>query len=114
MINKYFFLFLCLIFVWGCAHTARKKNSLETSQEIESALQGVTGALAGQNISDEDLRDLARDIQTNKETKAAVESISQSLGVQNSNVKYCPVDGKRFDASVNECPEHHVPLKNVE
>jgi hypothetical protein len=83
-------------------------------QESVSALGTVTEGLTNQNISQKDLRNLAVSVQKDPQTKSAVQSINDALKVQQVGVKYCPVDGQRFDAAVEECPKHHVKLKFVE
>ena len=92
----------------------RAKGSTESAQEVTEALQSVAGAISGQEIDKKKLRDLAVDMKTNPETQSAVNVVTESLRGQNIEVKYCPVDGKRFSGTLERCPEHGVILKKVE
>ena len=103
---------LCICFLAGCK-TTQPKQPDSITQSV-SALGTVTEGLTNQNISKSDLKNLAVNVQKDPQTKSAVQSINNALQVQQTGIKYCPVDGQRFDASVEECPIHHVKLKIVE
>ena len=94
MKQKFLYYGFIVFFLTGCATTSPKKSS-DQSQETT-------------------LQNLAVQMQKNPEAQSAVESVSQTLKGQNVNIKYCPVDGKRFSAAMEQCPEHHVPLKLLE
>ncbi|MBI3601417.1 MAG: hypothetical protein HY209_00760 [Candidatus Omnitrophica bacterium] len=97
---------MTLIFCLGCQTTQPK--------EPVSALGTLTEGLTNQQISQQDLKNLAVQVQNNPQTKSAVQSIHQALSAGQKGVKYCPVDGQRFDASVDICPIHKVKLKTVD
>lgn len=84
----------------------------ESSQEVVSAVEAVVGAMSGQDLDSRNLRQVARQVQQDQKAKTAVEAIvnSMSSGV---SVKYCPVDGKRYDAHFEKCPEHGVTLQEI-
>ena len=98
----------------GCQTTPPKAQKPESVAQAISALGTVTEGLTNQNISPKDLKNLAVQVQKDPKTKSAVQSINQALKVQQTGIKYCPVDGQRFDAAADECPVHHVKLKIVE
>lgn len=117
------FRFLCLseilLVAAGCASLPERKvdgdpQKTESRDDIEKSLQSVTGALSGQNVSEEDLRALSRDVQKDPSTRSAVEAVTGAVSGQSAAVRYCPVDGKRFSPTLKFCPEHGVELKDVE
>lgn len=117
--RNYFLFMLCLLMLAGCATAANKKNlpsgtSAETPQEVSTALQSVAGAVTGQKVDKKRLEDLAQEMQQDKATESAVQSVTEALGGAKRVIKYCPIDGKRFSGKVEVCPEHNVLLKNVE
>ena len=95
----------------GCA-TLKQKQSRE-AEDMTTALQSVAGALAGQELTAEDIKSLKKEIQTNDETRHAVKEITDSLQ-QPAQVKYCPIDGQRYSAGLKLCPVHHVELKEIQ
>ena len=110
--DKIFLVVLFILFFVGCQTTQSKPVS-STSEAI-SALGTVTEGLTNQNIDAKTLKNLAVQVEKDPQTKTAVESINQALGAQQTGIKYCPVDGQRFDASVEDCPVHQVKLNIVE
>ena len=112
---KYSLVMTSLVFLLGCQTTQLKKDSnSESTQQIVSAIGTMTEGLTNQNISQQDLRNLAVQVQSDPKTKSAVQSINQALNAHQTEVKYCPIDGARFDASIDECPVHKVQLKYVQ
>ena len=103
-------------FCAGCASSAKavKNNGAETSAEELSAGRSVVGAVAGQPVSEEELRRLAVEMKKDPQTQEAVRAITEGMTGANVNVKYCPVDGKRFSESLEKCPEHDTLLKRVD
>lgn len=109
--SKYLLIFgLC--FAAGCSATQKSAPQAtgETRAEVISAMEKVVGAVSGQEVNEQDLRKLNQQIQKDPEAKSAVESINNTLSGQ-VTVKYCPVDGERYNPKFLECPIHHVPLK---
>ncbi len=100
----------------GCQTTPPKTvpKKAESAPEVISALGTLTEGLTNQNISRKDLKNLAVQVQNNPQATSAVQSINQALSAQQRGVKYCPVDGQRFDASVDICPIHKVKLRFLE
>lgn len=108
-------LYFSLLFLIGCQTTQTKTSSQKESVEQTIAAFGtVTEGLTNQNITKQDLKNLAVQVQSDPKTKSAVQSINEALSVQQKGVKYCPVDGQRFDVSVENCPTHKVKLKSVD
>jgi len=63
-------------------------------------------------LNEEELRDLKKQIRTDKEAQTAIQAITESVG-GNQTVKYCPVTGRRYAAHIEICPEHQVKLEIV-
>lgn len=107
-------LFICF-FISSC-QTARPniKSQQETSQDVESALKTVAGAVKGSPLTDDDVKKLNKQIRQDKEAQSAVSTITNTMGGQARTIKYCPIDGKRFAATVQTCPDHGVELRWVD
>ena len=108
---RVFILLLC-IGLAGCQTTQPKQK--DSMQDAISAFGTVTEGLTNQPVSQQDLKKLSVQVQKDPQAKSAVQSINQALTVQQAGIKYCPIDGQRFDASVDTCPTHHIKLKVVE
>ena len=107
------FLAMTSFFLTGC-QTLKAQPSKEKTQEAQASLSTVAGALSGRHVSEDELRNLSRQIANNPETKEAVESVVGAVRKAPVVVKYCPVDGRHFASTVKRCPEHNVLLKVVE
>lgn len=111
------FIFMTLLLA-GCASTKHDARGVvspsETPQEVESAMGTVVGAVTGTKASEEDLHKLEDQIRHDKEAQSAVESITQGMTDPSAMGKYCPVDGERYSAKFEKCPQHDVLLKNIE
>jgi len=105
---------VCLL-VGGCATLKQPAVTAQrdTSESI-SALQSISEAVSGQEISSQQLRELSRQIQEDEEAGRAVRAISGTLDGSSPKVKYCPICGKRFSPKMKVCPIHQVELKEVE
>ncbi len=103
----------------GCASVfprdqARGTPSAGSREEALAAASAVLGAMSGQEVTEKDLKDFAQQVQKDKEAQSAVESIANTFDPGRPKIKYCPVCGKRYRFSMEECPVHHVPLKVLE
>ena len=96
----------------SCAGTQAGRR-LSPSLDDQAALQEVVGAVAGEEITEQDLRNLVHKARNDEETRSAFEAVSGAMTGE-VIIKYCPVDGKRYNARMLECPDHHVPLMIVE
>ena len=107
-------------FFLGCSTTGQHRHSSsasvpdESRKDAVSAIQSVTGAVSGKPLTQEEMKNLANDVRKNKETRSAVEAITDSMNPSENVVKYCPVDGERYSSKFSVCPVHHVPLKEVQ
>ena len=101
----------CVILI-GC-QTAHTKHQSESAQEQLDAVGSVAGALTGKELNDAEKRKMMSDLKNDKEAQSAIASISGAMDVRQAGIKYCPVDGKRFSADVQESPEHKVKLKEL-
>ena len=112
-------LVLMIVCVAGCRTVSPSKNTAssqngESAQDAQTAVQSVVGAMSGQDIDEQRLKDFAREIHEDQDTQTAVQAVTDAMSGQKAVVKYCPVDGKRFSEHFISCPEHHQLLKIVE
>ena len=103
-------LMLCLL---GCQTTSQGKNSKEDTKNVEKILSAIVGALSGKPLTEEELHSLKKQIQTDEEVQSAVQAIADSVGGKATQVKYCPVTGRRYASYFEICPEHQVKLEVV-
>jgi hypothetical protein len=107
-------LFLIATTLSGCQTAAPIKAESETNQDVQEALTAVAGAMRGRKLSEEEKRNLERQIRSDTEAQSAIQAISESVSGKSVKVKYCPITGKRYAPNLEECPEHHVPLETVD
>ncbi|MBU0467732.1 MAG: hypothetical protein KKD07_01800 [Candidatus Omnitrophica bacterium] len=111
-------LLLIAVFFYGCqtmkASPSSGQKVHESSDEQESALLAVVGAVSDKVLSEKDLRKLLKDIKNDEEAQSAINVVADSMSNKQLQVKYCPVTGKRYSSSISSCPEHNVELKWVE
>ena len=107
---------LIILTLTGCRTVSLPKSheSGETDREAATAVQSVVGAVSGQKVDEQQLRALVQEIKQDKDTQAAVQTVTDVMAGEHVVIKYCPTDGKRFSGHFELCPEHHVPLKIVE
>ena len=99
----------------GCqtASTQKAAHLKESNKEILGAVSQVAGALTGQELTDEQKKKLAQDIQNDKDAQTALRSIAGAMNIKQTTVKYCPVDGKRYSADLQLCPVHKIKLEQL-
>ncbi|MCD4779718.1 MAG: hypothetical protein K8S27_04110 [Candidatus Omnitrophica bacterium] len=121
-------LLFCLVFsISGCSHIVEKRiqkhkvagKVLKTTEEEDlvdavTAWETVSEAITGQEMTEDELRNLARDIRKDKDAQSALESIATALDPQKVRVKYSPATGKRYSADMEICPETGVKLLPVQ
>lgn len=91
---------LIVVCLAGC-QSAPKTTNLDLP-----AMHTMAEGLANTQVSQEDLRRLGVQMQKDPETKSAVQAVNSAFSVQDTGVKYCPKDGKRFSSRLKYCPEH--------
>ncbi len=109
------FMGMALLFV-GC-QTAPKKAEpkAESPQEIMRALGTVTEGLTNSSVSKEDLKRLGQQVEKDPQARSALTAVNSAFNVEDTGVKYCPVDGKRYSSRIEFCPNHKdVKLLRVE
>ncbi len=102
-----------VFFFSGCKTLSPAKSDAETRKEAREALSVVAGAISGKTLSDEDLRNLEKQIREDEGAQSAIQAITESVGGKAAVVKYCPVTGKRYAPHMEICPEHHILLEVV-
>jgi len=113
MIFKYLVVASLALFLFGCQTTSQVQNSKKDTEDIGEILAVVAGALSGKPLSEEELNNLEKQIQTDEEAQSAIQAIADSVGGKATNVKYCPVTGRRYAFHFELCPEHQVKLEVV-
>jgi hypothetical protein len=105
---------LCSLSLFGCATTSNRpiKSSepVETTSEQLEAAQKVVGAMGNKEVSREDLKALATDMQRDQASRSAVQKI---IGVTDEKpvIKYSPATGKHYSGDLEYDPETGVKLK---
>jgi hypothetical protein len=105
---------LCSLSLFGCATTSNRpiKSSqpVETTSEQLEAAQKVVGAMGNKEVSREDLKALATDMQRDPESRSAVQKI---IGVTDEKpvIKYSPATGKHYSGDLEYDPETGVKLE---
>jgi len=113
MIFKYLLVASLVIFLFGCQTTSRDQNSKKNTEDVREVLSTVVGALSGRSLSEDELRNLENQIQSDEEAQSAIQAIADSVGGKATHVKYCPVTGRRYASHLEVCPEHQVKLEVV-
>jgi len=113
MIFQYLLVASLALFLFGCQTMHQIQDSKGDEENIGEILSAVSGALRGKQLSEEELRNLEKQIRTDKDAQTAVQAITDSVGGKVPQVKYCPVTGKRYAAHLEICPEHQVRLEIV-
>jgi hypothetical protein len=104
-----------LLFLGGC-QTASKKTDLqkESDKEVMSAIGSVTEGLTNSPMNEQDLKRLGKQVQKDPQAASALKAVNSAFSAQDTGVKYCPVDGKRYSSRLEDCPDHKVKLLPVE
>ena len=106
--------FLCSIWFAGCSSIPKKPAAqarpVETVDQQLEAAQKVVGAMGNTEVSREDLKALATDLQRDQASRSAVQKI---IGVSNERpvIKYSPVTGKHYSGDLEFDPETGVKLE---
>ena len=108
---KFVGLLIMIVCLGGCQTPTPKSGASRT--ETIQALTTMTQGLTNKPISQEQLKKLAVQVGNDPQAQSALRSINTALKAQHT-VKYCPVDGQRFNGDVDNCPVHHVKLLWVE
>ena len=113
-----YYCLIFLVFLLGCSATRKQidggGSQEETRKEVEAALKSVAEAISGNDLSEEDLKVLSKQLREDEDAQSAVEAITDAMSNAVRKVKYCPVDGKRYSPNLETCPDHGMPLKWVE
>ena len=100
----------------GCqtAPKAPVNQKVESVQDVLSAVGTVAQGITNQPMTGQDIKNLAAQVQKDPQAQSALKAVNTSFNIQDTGVKYCPKDGKRFSSRLEYCPEHKVKLKPVE
>ena len=98
---------------FGCQSGLQSDSGAAVSRKQMDALKSAAKTLSGHEVTDDDIYRLADELKNNAENRSAAASVTDAL-THRPVIYYCPVDGKRFAASVKECPQHHVKLELLE
>ena len=59
----------------------------ETGEDVTEALSAVAGALSGKSLSEDDIRNLEKQIRTDEQAQSAIQAITESVGGKTTIVK---------------------------
>ena len=111
--SRTFIFILYAISLTGCRTTSGSINQPQAQNDAQQAIVSVAGVLSGKELNEKNVRNLNNRMKNDSETKSAVQTLTNTIGNKSIYVKYCPIDGKRYDGHLNFCPEHNVELKTV-
>ena len=109
-----------LVFMSGCAVIQSpapaliRRNPEETPQETVTAVETLVEGISGEEVNEEDLRALVKDLRSDEEARTAVQAIAEGMTPQKIVIKFCPICGKKYSPHLLTCPEHAVELQSVE
>ena len=103
-----------ILFLTGCQTMSQPKSENESRKDVKEALGTIAEAISGKELSEKELKNLSKDLRTNKEAQSAIQSITNSMNKKSAIIKYCPLTGRRYAPRVMICPEHNVELKILE
>lgn len=100
----------------ACATSARKpvNSAGETQEEVISALESVTGAIASPGGEKIEAKKLIKELRKDPEAQSAMKSIAEGIAPQRRVIRYCPTTGEHFGPNVEYCPGTKIPLVEVE
>jgi len=119
-------IFIILFFFIGCSTTAKKGDhqqvdssgqSVEQPETIRQqidALEKVAESISQQDLSPEQIKRAAKQIQKDPEAQTAVKAITNALQGQKIKAKYSPSTGRRYSADLEYDPETGEKLLSVE
>ena len=81
----------------------------ESSKDAASALGVVAGSYTGKPMTEEELKQKAREIEKDPEAQSAIQALTTA-----SKIKYSPVTGKRYSAELEYVPETGAKLLLLE
>lgn len=114
-LSGFLILSFCLL-SGGCAsRTARLSPagaSAETAAQQMDAVQKVVSGMTGKQVSSEDMRRVAREVEKDPEARAVMQKILSSGSVPRE--KYSPATGKHYSAELEFDPETGVRLEFVD
>ena len=112
--RAFIFLILCII-LSSCQTAGVPGTKRESAAEVKGAVKTIAETVSGQEMTDEDVDKLMKDLKNDPEAQSAVKVIQDSLsGEKAGRVKYSPVTGKRYSPHMEYDPETGVKLEYVE
>ncbi len=93
----------------ACGTIQKKKNQIEYLKESQEALGTIAEAVTGMPLTEEEKKALEKQLRSDPEAQAAVESIANSLS-EPVRMKYSPVTGKRYAPHLDYDPETGAQL----
>ena len=114
MRNFYYILFFSFFLLAGCQTIPKNVDKGETNKDVQSAITSIATAVSERELTEAEVLNFEKQIQTDQEAQSAVRAISDSMSGKNVRIKYCPLCGKRYDMKFEECPTDKVKLKWIE
>ncbi|MBP9855013.1 MAG: hypothetical protein KBD53_09125 [Candidatus Omnitrophica bacterium] len=98
-----------IFFLTGCHTIKSKKDQVEYLHESQEALGSIAEAVTGKPLTEQEKKNLEKQLREDPEAIAAVESIANSV-TKPPRLKYSPVTGKRYAGNLEIDPETGAKL----
>jgi len=108
-LNLNIWLILTVFFFCGCQTIKAKKGQLEYLDESQDSIGSIAEAITGKPLTEEEKKNLEKQLTEDPEAISAVESIANSVA-QPVRMKYSPVTGKRYAGHLEIDPETGAKL----
>jgi beta-xylosidase len=105
-----------LFVIWGCSTSSQNLKKAHDQEVMIDAVKTVAESVGGREMSDQDMKNLIRDIRTDPDTRSAVEAIQSAVNPQSDDgrIKFSPATGKRYAPHMEYDPETGVKLEYVQ
>ncbi|MGE0268371.1 MAG: hypothetical protein AB7S78_07950 [Candidatus Omnitrophota bacterium] len=103
------YVFLSVLFFNGCQTIKAKKGQLEYLNQSQEAIGSIAEAVTGKPLTEQEKKNLEKQLKEDPEAISAVESIANSVS-QPVRMKYSPVTGKRYAGHLQIDPETGAKL----
>lgn len=105
----YTYLAIVVFFLTGCQTIKAKKGQLEYLEQSQESIGSITEAVTGKPLTEEEKKNLEKQLTEDPEAISAVESIANTVA-QPARIKYSPVTGKRYAGHLEVDPETGAKL----
>lgn len=103
------FIVVSIFFFSGCQTIKAKKGQIEYLNESQEAIGSIAEAVTGKPLTEQEKKNLEKQLTQDPEAISAVESIANSVS-QPVRMKYSPITGKRYAGHLQVDPETGAKL----